>query len=249
MRAPKRPVAVGPFRPARPPLLEASGLWRYEAAVRRSGFAAVAGADEAGRGACAGPLVVAACVLPDRGRIAGLDDSKALTPQARDRLFPRIQRRALAYSVVVIPAAEIDAYGLHVANLAGMRRALAQLEPAADYALTDGFPVKGLGIPATAVWKGDAVVACIAAASILAKVTRDRIMCELHLKWPEYDFAQHKGYVTPEHSVALREHGPSPEHRHSYVNVRRAQDGGRYWEWPDPDSIGPHGIVQEEEIA
>jgi ribonuclease HII len=99
------------------------------------------------------------------------------------------------------------------------------------------------------VWKGDAVVACIAAASILAKVTRDRIMCELHMKWPEYDFAQHKGYVTPEHAEALREHGPSPEHRHSYVNVRRAQDGGRYWESPDPDSMGLHGVVEEEEIA
>jgi ribonuclease HII len=203
-------------------MVAASGLWQYEAAVRRSGFTSVAGADEAGRGACAGPLVVAACVLPDRGRIAGLDDSKALTPAARERLFPRIQRRAISHAVVVIPPEEIDRYGLHVANIAGMRRAVAQLAPAPDYALTDGFAVAGLAIPATAVWKGDAVVACIAAASILAKVTRDRIMTELHEQWPEYDFAQHKGYVTPEHAAALSEHGPSPVHRYSYVNVRRA---------------------------
>ena len=213
---------VGPFRPPRPPLLSTSGLWQYEIALRRSGFPVVAGADEAGRGACAGPLVVAACVLPERGRIEGLGDSKALTPLARERLYPRILRVAVASAVVVIAAEEIDSYGLHVANLAGMRRALAQLAPAPTYALTDGFAVSGLGVPATAVWKGDAVVACIAAASILAKVTRDRIMTELHGDWPQYEFATHKGYVTPEHSAALRVHGPSPVHRQSYVNVRRS---------------------------
>lgn len=213
---------VGPFRPPRPPLLSTSGLWQYEIALRRSGFPVVAGADEAGRGACAGPLVVAACVLAERGRIDGLADSKALTPQARDKLFPRILRRAVASAIVVIAPEEIDAYGLHVANLAGMRRALAQLSPAPTYALTDGFTVSGLGVPATAVWKGDAVVACIAAASVLAKVTRDRIMTELHASWPQYEFATHKGYVTPEHSAALRAHGPSPVHRQSYVNVRRS---------------------------
>ena len=199
-------------------------LGGYESALGRAGFSSVAGADEAGRGACAGPLVVAACILPPgrRGRIDGLDDSKLLTPAVREQLYRKVTRRAVAYSIVVIPAAEIDAYGLHVANLAGMRRALGTLAPAADYALTDGFPVPGLGVPSTAVWKGDATVACIAAASILAKVTRDAIMTELHEDWPQYGFASHKGYITTSHTSALNAWGPCPQHRRRYVNVRRA---------------------------
>jgi ribonuclease HII len=202
-------------------------LGGYESALGRAGFEYVAGADEAGRGACAGPLVVAACILPPgrRGRIDGLDDSKLLTAATRERLYRQIVRRALAYSVVIIPAAEIDAYGLHVANLAGMRRAIGTLMPRAQYALTDGFPVAGLGVPATAVWKGDATVACIAAASILAKVTRDAIMTEMDSQWPEYGFANHKGYITPSHSEALTTWGPCPQHRRRYVNVRRAMRG------------------------
>ena len=215
------------FTPPRLLVRRDVGLLAYEAALRRAGFTHVAGADEAGRGACAGPLVVAACVLPRgrRGDIDGLTDSKLLTPATRDRLFDEVRARAVAYSVIIVPAAEIDAYGLHVANLAGMRRALCTLTPSADYALTDGFPVSGLGVPATAVWKGDATVACIAAASILAKVTRDRIMTELHERWPQYEFDRHKGYVTAVHADALREHGPCVEHRRRYVNVRRALRG------------------------
>ncbi len=204
-------------------------LGGYESALARAGFDRVAGADEAGRGACAGPLVVAACILPGgrRGRIEGLDDSKALTPAVREQLYVQVTRRALAYSVVVIPAAEIDAYGLHVANLAGMRRALCTLTPAAEYALTDGFPVRGLGMPSTAVWKGDATIACIAAASILAKVTRDAIMTRMHDDWPQYEFDRHKGYITPAHEAALTAQGPCPQHRRRYVNVRRAMHGPR----------------------
>jgi ribonuclease HII len=212
------------FRPPRLVVRRDGPLGGYESALARAGFHHVAGADEAGRGACAGPLVVAACILPggQRGRIDGLDDSKLLTAPVRERLYAQIVRRALAYSVVVIPAAEIDAYGLHVANLAGMRRAIGTLCPAADYALTDGFPVRGLGVPSTAVWKGDATVACIAAASILAKVTRDAIMTGLHDRWPDYEFVAHKGYITPGHSAVLNARGPCPEHRRRYVNVRRA---------------------------
>ncbi len=211
------------FRPPRQVVRRDGPLGGYESALARAGFEQVAGADEAGRGACAGPLVVAACILPPgrRGRIEGLDDSKLLTPATRERLFTQIVARAVAYTVVIIPAAEIDAFGLHVANLAGMRRALATLLPAADYALTDGFPVPGLGMPSTAVWKGDATVASIAAASILAKVTRDAIMVGLHDRWPDYEFGQHKGYITPGHSAALATRGPCPEHRRRYVNVRR----------------------------
>ena len=218
-----RPERVAPYRPPRLLVRRDGPLGGYESALGRAGFELVAGADEAGRGACAGPLVVAACILPPgrRGRIDGLDDSKLLTAVTRERLYKQIVRRAVAYSIVSVPAAEIDAYGLHVANLAGMRRALGTLMPAADYALTDGFPVPGLGVPSTAVWKGDATVACIAAASILAKVTRDALMVTMHDSWPEYEFASHKGYITPVHSAALEQHGPCPQHRRRYVNVRR----------------------------
>jgi ribonuclease HII len=220
-------MGSAPIPPPRLIVRRDVGLNAYEATLRRAGFEFVGGADEAGRGACAGPVVVAACVLPRgrRGEIDGLTDSKLLTAAVRERLYAEVVRRAVTYSVVVVPAAEIDAYGLHVANLAGMRRALGQLSPSASYALTDGFPVAGLGMPNTAVWKGDATVACIAAASILAKVTRDRIMTELHESWPDYDFAKHKGYITPSHSAALTSLGPCPQHRRRYVNVRRALGG------------------------
>ena len=219
--------AAPPRTAIKPPRLivrRDTGLNAYEAALGRAGFARVAGADEAGRGACAGPLVVAACMLPvgKRGFIEGLNDSKLLSAATRERLYREVVRRAVGYSIVVVPAAEIDAYGLHVANLAGMRRALSRLDPTPQYALTDGFPVAGLGLPSTAVWKGDATVACIAAASILAKVTRDAIMTDLHERWPQYEFAAHKGYVTSSHSAALARWGPCAEHRRRYVNVRNA---------------------------
>ena len=201
-----------------------AGLWACEGALRRRGFGVVAGADEAGRGACAGPLVVAACVLPDgkRGQVPGLNDSKLLSAGVREEVYAEVLKRAVAWSAVVIPAPQVDRQGLHVMNLEGMRRAFAQLDPTPDYALTD---VRGLPMPALAVPKGDATVACIAAASVIAKVTRDRIMVRLHERFPEYEFATHKGYITPAHAAALIEHGPCPEHRFSYVNVRRV--GGR----------------------
>jgi len=201
-----------------------AGRGAYEDALGRAGFDRIAGVDEAGRGACAGPLVVAAAILPPgrAGRIDGLADSKALTALARRRVYDRVTAVAVACAVIVIPAAEIDAFGLHVANVAGMRRALAALRPGPQYALTDGFPVPGLGVPTTAVWKGDAVVACVAAASVLAKVTRDRLMVAVDERFPQYAFARHKGYVTAEHQEALRRHGPCAEHRVSYANVRRA---------------------------
>jgi ribonuclease HII len=207
--------------------LDGDRLWELERSLRRRGFEIVAGADEAGRGACAGPLVVAACVLPDgrRGQVPGLNDSKLLTAAVREEVYAEVVRRAVAWSVVVVPAADVDRHGLHVMNIEGMRRAVARLDPAPAYALTDGFPVRGLTMPALAVPKGDATVACIAAASVLAKVTRDRIMVRMHERWPQYEFATHKGYVTPVHAAALKRHGPCAEHRFSYVNVRRV--GGR----------------------
>ena len=216
-----------PMRPPRAVIRRDAGLWACEGALRRHGFPLVAGADEAGRGACAGPLVVGACVLPDgkRGQVPGLNDSKLLSAAVREEVYAEVVRRAVAWSVVVIPAADVDRHGLHVMNLEGMRRAIARLDPAPSYALTDGFAVRGLTQPALAVPKGDATVACIAAASVLAKVTRDRIMVQMHERWPQYEFATHKGYVTPVHAAALKRHGPCAEHRFSYVNVRRV--GGR----------------------
>lgn len=199
-----------------------AGLYGYERALARRGLWPVAGADEAGRGACAGPLVVAAVILPEgrRGQVPGLADSKLLTPGAREQVYAAVVRRALAWSAVVIPPEQVDRLGLHVCNVTGMRRALAQLAVSPSYVLTDGFPVPGLEVPALAVWKGDRVAACIAAASVVAKVTRDRIMVDMHERWPRYRFDEHKGYVTPEHQAALRRHGPCPEHRFSYVNVK-----------------------------
>lgn len=184
----------------------------------------MAGVDEAGRGACAGPLVVAACVLRpgDAARLPELTDSKLLTPAARDRVYDRVVARALAYSVVVIPPDEVDADGVHAANVTGMRRAVALLDIHPGYILTDGFRVPGLPAPNLAVIKGDQVAACVAAASVLAKVTRDRIMADLHTEHPRYGFDVHKGYITIEHGEALTTHGPSEVHRWSFVNVAMA---------------------------
>lgn len=201
-----------------------AGLYGYERALRRRGLAPIAGVDEAGRGACAGPLVAAAVILPEgsRGVVPGLADSKLLTPAARERCYDQVLRRADAWSVVAVEPGECDRLGMHVANVEALRRALARLDVRPSYVLTDGFAVDGLGVPGLAVWKGDQVSACIAAASVLAKVTRDRLMLEQHTRWPVYDFATHKGYVTSSHSEALEAHGPCEIHRRCFVNVRRS---------------------------
>ncbi len=198
----------------------------------RAGLGPVAGVDEAGRGACAGPLVVAAVALDrlDSARWTGVADSKSLTARARDEAYQQIVRSALAWHVIVIPPGEIDRIGLHVCNVAGMRRALAGLQPSPGYVLTDGFAVPGLPAPALAMWKGDQVAVCVAAASIVAKVTRDRIMGGLHAEYPEYGFSRHKGYSTPSHMAALDAHGPSPVHRRSFVNVSCRLDGSKLLE-------------------
>ena len=233
-----------------------AGLYGYERALRRAGLAPIAGVDEAGRGACAGPLVAAAAVLPEgpAGVVPELADSKLLTPKARDRCYAQVVRRALAWAVVVVESTECDALGMHVANVEALRRALARLEVRPRYVLTDGFPVDGLGIPGLAVWKGDRVTACIAAASVLAKVTRDRIMEDLHRRHPEYDFAVHKGYVTREHQEALDRHGPCSEHRRRFVNVRRAGGLAERFaseELPDamPDESSEERVLQRRPEA
>jgi len=169
-------------------------------------------------------LVIGAVILPAgrRGRIDGLADSKLLTPRRREEIYEQIVVRAAAWSAVVIPCHDIDRIGLHRCNIAGMRRAVAALEIQPAYVLSDGFRVPGLGVPGLPVPKGDQVAACIAAASVVAKVTRDRLMTELHGRYPEYGFDLHKGYITREHTTALTVHGPCLEHRLSFVNVARA---------------------------
>ncbi|MEV4006381.1 ribonuclease HII [Actinomadura sp. NPDC049753] len=210
-----RPLRFTPRRDA--------GLFAYERALAHAGFSPVAGVDEAGRGACAGPMVVGAVILQGgRGKIDGLTDSKLLTPARRERLYTEITERAHAWSAIVIPCHDIDRLGLHRCNITGMRRALAALDKRPAYVISDGFAVPGLDVPGLPMIKGDQVAACVAAASIIAKVTRDRIMVELHERYPEYGFDVHKGYVTRAHGRALEVHGPCPEHRFSYVNVGRA---------------------------
>jgi ribonuclease HII len=233
--------------PPRTVIRRASGFGgkrTLEAALHRSGLGPVAGVDEVGRGACAGPLVVAACVLgPGRlESLAALDDSKKMTEKARERLFPLIRRYALAYHVVFIPSVEVDRRGVHVANIEGMRRAVAGLPMRPGYVLCDGFRVPGLPMPSLPVVGGDAAAACIAAASVLAKVSRDRLMVAMDADHPGYGFAEHKGYSTPAHSLALTRLGPCPEHRYSFINVRRVATGPevRMVAECNPDPPGKH---------
>lgn len=192
-----------------------------EASLRKSGALNIAGVDEAGRGACAGPLVVAALIFkdPESPDLANITDSKDLTPLQREKLFDVILEHALTHSIIVISSDEIDEGGVHRANLEGMRRAVLGLEIAPDYVLTDGYEISGLNAPALAVWKGDQVALTISAASILAKVTRDRIMIELHKDFPHYGFDSHKGYITSAHTQALKKHGPAIVHRKSFANI------------------------------
>ena len=239
-----RPVPAAPGLPGRPRSTDddADALWLMERSLRRRGFLAIAGADEAGRGACAGPLVAAACVLPAgrRGRVPGLADSKLLTAAVREEVYAEVVDRALAWSVVAIPVRDLDARGMHVTNIEALRRAVRGLALEPDYVLTDGFPVNGLSQPSLAVWKGDRVAACVAAASVLAKVSRDRMMLDLHERFPQYGFAEHKGYITDAHSAALVEHGPCPEHRMRFVNVSRARDVHAARRLPLPTPGGMH---------
>jgi ribonuclease HII len=182
----------------------------------------VAGVDEAGRGPLAGPVVVAAVVFaPGRTPVNGLDDSKALTPERREALYERIVERAVAWHVEFVTAAEIDRINIYQATMLGMQRAICGVSHAIDIARVDGNALpRGLPCLAEAWIGGDARDRSIMAASILAKVSRDRYMRALHQQWPLYGFDQHKGYSTPVHLAALTAHGPCPEHRRSFEPVR-----------------------------
>ena len=192
-----------------------------EALLANAGISPIAGVDEAGRGACAGPLVIASVVLNDpfAPELAVVRDSKEIAEAKRDAVFDLIHQVAASVSVVIVPASEVDARGVHAANLDGMRRAVQGLTVEPAYVLTDGYAIEGLGVPNLAVWKGDQVVISISAASVIAKVTRDRIMREMDVEFPQYGFAGHKGYITPAHTKALNEHGPCVQHRQSFANV------------------------------
>lgn len=187
----------------------------------KAGISKIAGVDEAGRGACAGPLVIAAVILKDlkSKNLAKVTDSKKLSPKLRETLFDTIIENSIAYSIIEISAAEIDEIGLQRSNIEGMRRAITALDSRPEYVLTDGYPIPGIETPNLAVWKGDQVALSISAASILAKVYRDRIMIELDKKYPNYGFASHKGYITALHTDSIKKHGILPIHRKSFSNI------------------------------
>ncbi len=195
--------------------------WELERAGRTAGWVRIAGVDEAGRGPLAGPVVAAAVVLPSEFALAGLDDSKRLTPEQRERMFELIVDAAEGWAVASASPGEIDTLNILRATHLAMARALAELQPPPDGALVDGLPVHGLPCPHRAVVRGDSRSVSIAAASVLAKVTRDRRMVELDSEFPGYGLARHKGYPTPHHVQALRELGPSACHRRSFGPVAR----------------------------
>jgi ribonuclease HII len=187
-----------------------------ENACRRLGFLRVAGVDEVGRGCLAGPVVAAAVVLDPDCHIAGLSDSKQVPAEERERLYDTIVRRALGWSVALAGHEEIDTVNIHRASLVAMRRAVLGLSPLPDLVLVDAFYIPDLFMAQRGVLHGDARCAAIAAGSIVAKVTRDRLMLELHVNDPRYGFDRHKGYATADHLAAVALHGYSPVHRRSF---------------------------------
>ncbi|MGC2709849.1 MAG: ribonuclease HII [Candidatus Sulfotelmatobacter sp.] len=191
---------------------------RFEKKAWATGAVMVAGVDEVGRGSLFGPVVAAAVILDRSYRVRGLRDSKLLLPERRELLAPRIREHAIAWAVAAVDAARIDQINIYHASRLAMREAVLRLQPAADHLLIDALRLD-CDLPQRAIIHGDALSASIAAASILAKVERDRMICECDAVFPEYGLASHKGYSTPQHIAALREHGPSPLHRQSFAPV------------------------------
>ena len=220
-------VAVQDFRMAR----TVTDRFQFERELLQQGTLRLAGVDEAGRGPLAGPVVAAAVILPIAWIIDGmpadftdLNDSKQLTEAQRERFFALLTTRSgIEFAIAESEPAVIDAVNILQATHRAMNAALRQLHPRAAHALVDGLRVKSLVVPQTPVVKGDARSYSIAAASVLAKVTRDRVMVAADARWPEYGFAQHKGYPTPEHLAALAKHGPCPIHRRSFAPMRRTE--------------------------
>lgn len=194
----------------------------FELQAARAGSRAIAGVDEAGRGALAGPLVAAAIILGEP--VPGVDDSKRLSASRRNELFALLTSGPHAIGIESVEAGTIDANGIQSANYLAMARAIEQLDPRADFALVDGFTISGCMTPQLRIVKGDQRSQSIAAASIIAKVTRDRIMLALDEEYPDYGFARHKGYGTREHMAAIEAHGPSPVHRRSFAPISVTQE-------------------------
>ena len=192
-------------------------LYEMENALREEGFRLICGVDEAGRGPLAGPVCAAAVILPEGCVIQGLNDSKQLTEKRREALFPEICARAVSWGVAFAGPEEIDALNILGATYLAMNRAIEALTPAPELALIDGNRSAGIVFPCRTVVGGDGKCACIAAASVLAKVSRDRLMREMEEKYPGYGFARHKGYPTAAHYAAIREMGPSPIHRMAFL--------------------------------
>ena len=192
-------------------------LWELENEIYDSGVALLCGVDEAGRGPLAGPVYAAAVMLPRGCEIPGLNDSKKLTEKRREELFDVIRGKALAYGIARAEVAEIEERNILGATMLAMNRAIAKLAPPPELALIDGNRSAGIAVPSRCIVKGDARCADIAAASILAKVSRDRFMLQMAEQYPEYGFEQHKGYGTKLHYERLRQYGPSPIHRPSFL--------------------------------
>ena len=196
-------------------------LYRFEDELRAKGFKLIAGVDEAGRGSLVGPVVVAAAVLPADLYLERLDDSKKLSAKIRDVLYERITAVAVSWSVVAVPVEEVDSLNVYQATAAGMKRAVAGLDVQPDFVLIDAMRVDfGEKIPSLPIVHGDALSASIAAASIIAKVTRDRLADQWALTYPEYGFEHNRGYGTKEHIAAIYEHGATPIHRRSFNPVK-----------------------------
>ena len=191
--------------------------YSIEQELHGEGFTYVCGVDEAGRGPLCGPVFAAACILPDGLYIEGLNDSKKLTEKKREKLFDIIKKEAVAYSIASADVEEINEMNILEADLLAMRRAIDGLGVKADFAIIDGNIARDFQIPARAVVKGDSKSMSIAAASVLAKVARDRLCLELDREFPQYGIAKHKGYGTKEHKEALRKYGPSPIHRKKFI--------------------------------
>ena len=198
-------------------------IHRFEVAAREKGFMLIGGVDEVGRGPLAGPVVAACVVCSEPLMIRGLNDSKQVRPDLRLEMAETIKSRCSAWAVGMASVAEIDKLNIYWASVLAMERALAALTVAPEYLITDAVRIKSFERPQEPLIKGDARSATVAAASIVAKVHRDRLLVELHEIEPRYGFADHKGYATPEHLAALKEHGPSPHHRSGWWRVREAQ--------------------------
>jgi ribonuclease HII len=201
----------------------------FETSLWEQGVTRIAGVDEAGRGPLAGPVVAAAVIFPSQFLLAGVDDSKRLTHAERERLYPQILASCTTYGVGIVSVEEIDQINIYQAAMRAMRQALAQLTPAAQHVLVDGRAIPKLEWPQTAIIKGDGLSFTIGAASIIAKVERDRIMQDYHRQFPHYGFNTHKGYATPAHLKALRRYGPCEIHRRSFHPraLKNAEGGGQ----------------------